>query len=162
MKTGAALVLLALAFGAGWVVNGWRLGERAAEVQADHEAAASAAWRENARELSRLQELADDLQARVNATTAQARKDLEIANAETNALRDCLRRGTCGLRVNTAPTACPPAVPGAPDRGPVDPGAGTVLTPDAESAYFTLREGLTRTEAKLRACQGVVGARVAP
>lgn len=158
-RAGAALALVAAAFGAGWAANGWRLDGRAAEMRADHEAAAGAAWRENAREVSRLAGETRELQARLNAIASQARTDLENANAETNALRDCLRRGACGLRVNAAPASCPAAVPRAPDGRPVDSGAGAVLTPDAESAYFALREGLARTEAKLKACQRVAGAR---
>lgn len=148
------VALLAVAFGAGWAVNGWRLGEDAAELAQAQAEQQREQWREVARETSRLRAQAATLQASLTSIAAEGRKAVEIAQNETNRLQRCIDRGDCGLRVRVAvPTACPGAVPGAPNGGPVDSGAGAALAADARPDYFALRAAIAVTEGKLSACQ---------
>lgn len=140
---------LAAAFAAGWAANGWRLGaNHAAEALARSQA--TVRWMEAA-DAERLA-----LQTKLTASDDAAAAKLRSAQDETNRLRDCLRAGTCGLRVNVAAPRCPDLPEAAPGAG-VDSAAGARLDPDAESAYFALRDGIDRVQAKLTACQGRLG-----
>jgi hypothetical protein len=120
-------LLLVLAFAAGWVVKGWQVGAAdTKQLEAQNRAMVRAV-------------------ERGIESDAEAQTQLEKANAETNRLRACIRNGTCGLRVNVLPSACPGAA--------VDSGTGARLTPDAEQAYYSLRDGLAKLQGKLQACQ---------
>lgn len=153
LTLGGLILALAGAFFAGWAGNGWRLTakhEREALEQA-----------ESARiELETMTADRDAKTAELAASNDKHLAELEGAQNETNRLRDCLRTGTCGLRIAAT---CPPAQsPGVTTTPSVDSETRAVLTPDAESAYFTLRDGIDRTERKLAACQDELTIRVAP
>lgn len=141
----------ALAFGAGWSVNGWRLGQA-------HEAQARQAS-EQARETLRLMtESRDRLAADLKASDDIHAAKLQEAQNETNRLRDRVSVGDQRLRVAVR---CPAAadVPRAASAPGVDSSAGAELDPTARSAYFALRDGINRAEAKLAACQGELSKR---
>lgn len=127
-KIYASLIALALSFGGGWMVNGWRLN---AQHQTEKLAAAKATLR-----------LTDGLAATNDENLAK----LEKSQNETTRLRDCLRTGTCGLRVHTI---CPTATPSA----SVDTGEGAELAEPARRAYFALRDAIDKHQAQLSACQ---------
>lgn len=132
----AAGAILA-SFACGWMVNGWRMDAEALEA-AEH---AAEALRERTAER-------DALAASLRASNDQHAAKLKGAQDETNRLRDCLRSGTCGLRIGAR---CP--APETPAATGVDSGAGAVLDRAAESAYFALRDGIDRASAQLEACQ---------
>lgn len=133
----AAGALLA-AFACGWLVNGWRMDAEALEVAEQ----AAKTLRERTAER-------DALAASLRAANDQHAAKLKGAQDETNRLRDCLRSGTCGLRIGAR---CPSA-PETPAAAGVDPGARAELDRAAESAYFALRDGIDRAAAQLAACQ---------
>lgn len=79
---------------------------------------------------------------------------LRTAQNETLRLRDRLASGSVGLRIAaTCPQSTPrlgaQTAPGA----RVDTGTGAELDPVARQAYFALRDGINRVDAKLAACQ---------
>lgn len=150
----AALLIVGGAFGAGWAVNGWRLGEQAAKTDRQRAEATAATWRQVVREVERLQ-------SNLSAATNAGREQLERAQDETNRLRACIDRGDCGLRVRVERPVCPGTVPAA-DGGPVDTAAGAPLAAAARPDYFALRSAIEVTEAKLTACQKALGALAAP
>lgn len=81
-------------------------------------------------------------------------KELQNARQETQDLRDCVANGKCGLRVNaTCPRSSASVPPGTTSPASVDNATGAALTPDAEQAYYALRDGIGRLEVKLAACQ---------
>ncbi len=137
--------LLTTAFVTGWGVNGWRLNakhdaETVAREQAATTVLASMTAQRDA--TSRLLALSnDDYQLR-----------LRKVQHETTALRDCLRAGTCGLRIaaNCTTTANTTTITADPSMGV---GAGVELAEPARRAYFALRDGIDRTGAQLAACQ---------
>lgn len=91
--------------------------------------------------------------------------DLKGARDETARLRDCLRAGTCGLRIVSHAPVRPPGVasaPGAATSTPVGDGAGAGLDGDAERAYLALRDGIEQQTAQLAACQDQLKARLQP
>ena len=132
----AAGALLA-SFWCGWLVNGWRMDAEALEVAEQ----AAEALRERTAER-------DALADRLRAANDQHAAKLKGSQDETNRLRDCLRSGTCGLRIGArCPASETPAAAG------MDHGARAELDRSAESAYFALRDGIDRASAQLEACQ---------
>lgn len=146
LKTAAivAAVTGVIAFAAGWTVCDWRMTAKA-----------------NGEALQRAQTALDDLAAMTKdrdrlagllATSDDTHlNDLKVAQDETNRLRDRLRDGSIGLRIAGT---CPKAggTP-APAGAGVDTGTGAELAEPARRAYFALRDGIDRADAKLAACQ---------
>jgi len=140
---------LALAFGAGWVSNGWRLGEQAAELQlaAEHERAEAFRWVQSEQKRSAAAMAVADTHA-----LAEVRREQE----EADRLRACIDRGDgCGLRVRIVrtPAKCENvpeagAAAGVGDRG----GEWAELDPAARTDYFALRGRLVAVEQALRLC----------
>lgn len=147
----AAAVIAAVAFGGGWSVNGWRL---TSTYNAEAVARAVAYADQVAALTTERDALAVKLSTRDNANLTNLRK----AQNETNRMRDCVRDGTCGLRVAVA---CPdPTSPGTATNPGVDTGPSARLTGPAESAYFALRDGISIASAQLAACQDQLRLRV--
>lgn len=145
-------VVAAVGFGGGWAVNGWRLSSTHNAEKAE---AAMAAKRQLDAMVSDRDRLAGALAQSNDLHLNLWEKD----RGETNKLRDCLRRGTCGLRV-AATCPDPNRPPGTPGAG-VGAGTGARLAADAEPDYFALRDGITRTQRKLAACQAELKLRTA-
>lgn len=147
----AALLVIVAVFAAGWKVCDWRMTTQANAEALDRAEAAE-------KQLEDMTAKRDALAATLASKDNQHMKDMQNAQRETNHLRDCLRSGTCGLRVAAT---CRPA-PGTADAAGsrVDIGAGAELTGEAERAYFALRDGIDAVDAKLSACQDQLRARV--
>lgn len=140
-------LILGGAFAWGWVSNGWRLNLEAEKLT--HESAQSiAAANQKAREAER------QAQEKAIQVVADERKKLEVSQNETNRLRDCIRRGTCGVRI--VASACPATVPKASEGGPVGSGESSPAPADVASDYLALRSAIEVTEAKLSACQSIL------
>jgi prophage endopeptidase len=144
IKLAAGAACLVAAFSAGWAWQGSRKDAEAATVaRAQAEATAEAVRKVNAahnRERDALQKLADD-------------RLLELQGAQnaTNDLRDRVAADAVRLRIRaTCPAVRVPAAGPAPSVGD---GEGAELDPAARRAYFALRDGINRAEAKLAACQ---------
>lgn len=145
--------LLAAGFGSGWLVNGWRLAEGMIELRLEHSEAVGASYLRGIKVQAERQAEKDRQNSDLALIDKTELDKLRSAQNETNRLRDCISRGTCGLRVAAV---CPNTGSNLPPAGPtgsVDTGPGAVLSPVAESAYFALRENLTLTERTLAACQ---------
>lgn len=88
------LGLIAIVFGVGWVVNGWRLeGKHAQELaKRDREALAIA-------------DAVKEIGIKANEILAQADakgvKGIQDAKAETRRLRKCIDNGTCSVHLKT-------------------------------------------------------------
>lgn len=150
----AAAAALAVSFGAGWAVNGWRVGAQVDKIKADQSAALATANRSALVLQQRLDAERDGKAAELAAIDAKGAKALRDAQNENDRLQRCIAAGTCGLRVNVVRGACPAGdVPGTAPAGGVDLGAGAELAPAARQDYFTLRGSIERAGAKLTACQ---------
>ena len=134
---------LALAFGAGWLSNGWRLGEQAAELRAaaEHERAEAA-------------RLVIAEQQRAAESMAEADRTALEKIHENDRLASCIAAGNgCGLRVKVARSACVPetAAPASVgDRG----GEWAELDPGSRHDYLALRARLVTVEQALQLCVG--------
>jgi len=100
-KTILAALVLAGAFAAGWTAQGWRAGTLLAQVRQDHAsvladiATKTQAAAETVRTYERQTALA------LAAADKKSTEELSNAKAETQRLRDCVRAGTCGVRIVT-------------------------------------------------------------
>jgi len=143
------LVALAVAATAGWQVNDWRWSAKWHQREAAIAATTTAAEAEN---LIKQQVLADAF-ARIDSDRTEDRRK---ADAETEALRARVAAGAVRLRLAAA---CPAPVLPAPAAGAgLDRGPGAELAAGARPDYFALRDGLTRVEDKLAACQELLAA----
>ncbi len=129
---------LALSFGAGWIVNGWRHG-----AQAEHERAEAFRWVQSEQKRSAAAMAVADTQA-----LAEVKREQE----EADRLRGCIDRvAGCGLRVKVTRPACvpdPAAPAGVGDRS----GEWAELDPGSRQDYFALRERLATAQNALRLC----------
>lgn len=141
----AIALILAATFGAGWSVNGWRLGQ--AHEQERLQAS------EQARESLRLMTVSRDALATDLRTSGDIHATkLQEAQNETNRLRDRVSVGDQRLRIAVR---CPSAadLPGSTPSAGLGAATSAELDPSARSAYFALRDGIVRAEATLAACQ---------
>lgn len=148
-KTVLAALVLGAAFAAGWVVQGWRADAALAQLRQDHAGV--------------LADIATKTRAAADAVRAYERQaglalasadkknteDLNNAKAETQRLRDCVRAGTCGVRIVTRYVDQPGGAGGA------DAAAGGVgddaITLDAgvSERVLDLRDAISEDAAKL-------------
>lgn len=141
----AAAALLAALLG-GWAVNGWRID---AKVNAE----AAQALKEAQEGRKAAEDDRDALAARLRVSDDLHATKLKEAQNETNSLRDRVSAGPVRLLV-AAKCPAAPVLPEAASAPGVDSGTRAELDPEARSAYFALRDGINRAEAKLAACQG--------
>lgn len=145
----AAGLALAGAFAAGWAAQGWRADAALVQVRLVH--------------ASVLADIATKARAAVDAIRAYERQaglalaaadkksteELNHEKAETQRLRDCVRAGTCGVRIVTRYVDQPGGA------GPSDAATGGVgddsITLDAgiSESVFDLRDAIAEDQAKL-------------
>jgi prophage endopeptidase len=153
VKLAIAAGALAVAFGAGWAVNGWRVGTKVADLKASHAQAVETAATAAAAQLAAAYADRDAKQDELNRIAADGLANLKKANDETERLRRCVADGSCGLRIRATCPANPPGVPTAADGASVGAGTGAVLDTAAGQDYFALRANIARTEETLTTCQ---------
>ena len=156
-KTILAALVLAGAFAAGWVAQGWRSDAALAQLRQYYAGV--------------LADIATKSQAAADAVRAYERQaglalaaadkkhteDLNHAKAETQRLRDCVRAGTCGVRIVTRYVDQPGGAGGA------DAAAGGVgddaITLDAgvSERVLDLRDAISEDAAKLSYLQEYAG-----
>jgi len=145
-------------FGAGWAVNGWRLGTAVANLNAQHSKTVADAATAAGKQLVQITADRDALAKRLfridENATAQRLKDQN----EINTLRGRVAAGAVGLRVAATCPAVNAAPTGATQGSSVDSGAAPVLTAAAGQDYFALRQNIIDGETKLTACQRSLGA----
>lgn len=144
-----ALGLITASFLSGWHANGWRLGERAAQLEAaaEHERAEAFRWVASEQKRSAATMAVADTQALL-----EVRREQE----EADRLRDCITAGAgCGLRVKVTRAAAQctdvpeaSATPGMGDRA----SEWAELDAGSQQAYFALRDRIPRLEQALMLC----------
>ena len=99
-----------------------------------------------------------DAQQRLNAEIdSKHSKELSHALTENRRLADCVRAGTCGVRIRaTCPAATPTDVPQAPGTGSVVDDAGPRLDEAAERDYFSLRAGIETARKQIDGLQDYI------
>lgn len=157
LSTWSKVALLAVVFGLGWLVNGWRLNAEISDIEATASKAASTAAQATLTLQNQRDAVAAQLRAKLGTFDTEGQTAQTKAKNENNLRTACLRDGSCILRVKAQ---CPPAasvVPGTGTRSSVDSGGSAVLTSEAGRSYSVLREAIVKTESTLTACQRSLG-----
>ena len=142
-------IALAFSFGSGWMAQGWRADAALAQLRRNHAgvladiATKTRATADAVRAYERQTGLA------LAAADKKSTEELNHAKAETQRLRDCVRAGTCGVRIVTRYADQPGGA------GPSDAATGGVgddsITLDAgiSESVFDLRDAIAEDQAKL-------------
>ena len=137
LATGAVL-----AFGGGWLVNGWRL-------QGQHSAEMARRDQQNLVVAEQVMAIGREANAAISTADAKAWKGLEDEKKELRRLRGCVADGTCGVRLITADS----------DKGSRDPGTSSMghdtveLDPDVQRRVLVHREAIGEDARKLEYLQ---------
>ncbi|MBD9530461.1 lysis protein [Comamonas sp. CMM01] len=100
-KTIMAALALAGAFAAGWVVQGWRADAALAQLRQDHAGVLADIAAEMRAAADAVRAYEQRIAQAMAAVDKKSTEDLNNAKAETQRLRDCVRAGTCGVRIVT-------------------------------------------------------------
>lgn len=140
----AAGVALALAFAAGWVAQGWRMGAEYAEELAKRD-------RQALDVAEAIKQAGIEANNAIAAADAKAWKGLEDDKKELASLRGCVAAGTCGVRLITKYV---PAGGGASDSSPGSVGHDTIeIDPDVQRRVLDHREAIGEDAAKIEYLQ---------
>lgn len=146
----AAGVVLALAFGVGWTVNGWRLAAITSDLKAEHAAYLEAISREHAQKLVVLAGEQKATQQRLSALDQQRYGELRHAQQEIERLSAAVADGSRRLSVRAACPAAGADLPGRTvasglddgaqraDIHPADAGRIVAITGDADACAVKL------------------------
>ena len=144
IKALIALALVAIVFGAGWAVQGWRLsGQHAQELAARDLQALEVA--------EAIKQAGIEANNAISAADVRAWKGLEDDKKELGRLRGCVAAGTCGVRLITKYV---PTGGGASDSSPGSVGHDTIeIDPDVQRRVLDHREAIGEDAAKLEYLQ---------
>lgn len=138
---------------AGWVAQGWRADSAMAHVQQQHAETLRDISEKSAAVAAAVRKAAAIANTAIAVAEAQNWKELENAKAETQRYRDCVRAGTCGVRIVTK------TVRDDGGRVPSNSGSSSVdddaiaLDAGVSERVFDLRDAISEDAAKLGALQ---------
>ena len=136
--------LIAMVFGAGWVVNGWRL-------EGLHTQGLAQRARDDLALAESIKQAGIAANNAISDADKRAWKGLEDDKKELNRLRGCVADGTCGVRLITKYVH---TNSGASDSSPSSVGDDTVaLDPDVQRRVLDHREAIGEDAAKLEYLQ---------
>lgn len=156
-KALAAFVLVALIFGAGWMVRGWRADAEISRIKAA-DALEQKRLSDAATEASeKARKTEKDWQAKLAERDEQHLKEMQNAKQENERLRAAVDAGVVQLRVRAKCPAAPASVvrSAAPAPG-VDDGGTVELDAGARQHYFALRAGIKRDREMILGLQDYV------
>lgn len=157
MNIYALFAAVALSFGTGWTVNGWRLGVQVAQTKgvAAEDRAAHAQGTLNS--VTAAQTAANVVTTKVSAVDTKQSKIIKGLQDENETLRRSVASGVSGLRIAaTCPGPVTTNLPEGSSSSSVDTGISPRLDAGAGQDYFSLREGIQTQRETLIACQGIL------
>lgn len=128
----------------------WAHIERSGRQEAEKEAETAQA---RLKDSERNRKIEQALQSGVALIDKIQTERLRDAQAEINDLRSRVLTGAVELRVGAE---CEAPVPGDAGGSSVDTGGTARLDRESEQAYYDHRDGITRNEVKLKACQDIL------
>ncbi|QXW19636.1 lysis protein [Comamonas aquatica] len=139
-----SLALVAIVFGAGWAVQGWRLsGQHAQELAKRDRQALEVA--------EAIKQAGIEANNAISAADARAWKGLEDDKKELGRLRGCVADRTCGVHLITKYV---PAGGGVSDSSPGSVGHDTIeIDPDVQRRVLDHQESIGEDAAKLEYLQ---------
>lgn len=150
---------VAIGFGAGWIVNGWRGDAQLANLKAAHNGIVAAANAATVAAFKNGEARRQVLETERDAIDLIKTAELKRTQDELQTLRDGVADGTIGLRVNATCPRSPSHVSAGPGAARVDDGAAARLTPDAEQNYFRLLDGLATMTKQVEGLQEIIRSR---
>lgn len=98
-KTMLTALAMAGAFAAGWVIQGWRADASLAQARQNHAGVLADIATKTRVAADAVRAYERQAGAALAAAEKKSTEDLNNAKAETQRLRDCVRAGTCGVRI---------------------------------------------------------------
>lgn len=140
-----AAILAGFLFGAGWLVNGWRLGGQHAQELAQRD-------RQALEVAEAIKQAGIEANNAISTADAKAWKGLEDDKKELGRLRGCVAAGTCGVRLITKYV---PSGGGAVAPSPGSVGHDTLeIDQDVQRRVLDHREAIGEDAAKIDYLQG--------
>ena len=137
--------LIAMVFGAGWVVNGWRL-------EGLHTQELAQRARDDLALAESIKQAGIAANNAISEADRRAWKGLQSDKEELKRLRGCVADGSCGVRLIAKPAA---TNSGPSDSSPSSVGDDTVaLDPDVQRRVLDHRESIEEDVRKLEYLQG--------
>ena len=96
-----AAALFVLGFAAGWAVNGWRTGADLADVKRQHAEVLAGIARKTTDAVTAVRKLEQAANSAISTADKSATERIAKNEEETSRLRECVRLGTCGVRIVT-------------------------------------------------------------
>lgn len=151
MTTGVILRILACfcLFATGWAVNGWRTGADLADVKRQHAEVLAGIARKTTDAVTAVRKLEQAANAAISTADKSATERIAKNDQENSRLRECVRRGTCGVRIVTR------VVRESGGTGPADSSTSSVgdaaveLDQDVQQRVLDLRESVQLDAEKL-------------
>jgi len=100
-KTILAALVLASAFAAGWTTQGWRADAAVAQLRLDHAGVLADIATKTRVAADAVRAYEQRAALALAAADKKSTEELNHAKAETQRMRDCVRAGTCGVRIVT-------------------------------------------------------------
>ena len=153
MKPYLLVAAMAVAFGTGWSVNGWRVGSKMSNLRAAHDRSMINAAENAATKIKDAIDERDAAQGKLSDIAREGLESIEKTKNETDRLRRCIAAGTCGVRIAAA---CPDHSMGMSESSGgrvMDTSSGPVIPATVQQDILDLRTNIERTEATLKACQ---------
>ena len=151
MTTGVILRILACfcLFATGWAVNGWRKDADLADVKRLHAEVLAGIARKTTDAVTAVRKLEQAANAAISTADKSATERIAKNDQENSRLRECVRLGTCGVRIVTR------VVRESGSAGPADSSASSLgnaaveLDREAASRVLDLRESVQLDTEKL-------------
>lgn len=139
------IICIAVGFGSGWAINGWRLSSKLADLRAEHRRVIAEVNAKSIAALEQATKKAADTQAAIQS----------IADTKLREMTDEIDRirNTPAQRVYVRANCHTASVPAAPDSTGVGSGAGAELDPAYRGTLSDLKSGAIRFNKKLEANQ---------
>ena len=96
-----AAILFALGLATGWAVNGWRTGAELADVKRQHAEVLAGIARKTTDAVTAVRKLEQAANSAISTADKSATERIAKNEEETSRLRECVRLGTCGVRIVT-------------------------------------------------------------
>ena len=101
VKALIAAILFALGLATGWAVNGWRTGADLADVKRQHAEVLAGIARKTTDAVTAVRKLEQAANSAISTADKSATERIAKNEEETSRLRECVRLGTCGVRIVT-------------------------------------------------------------
>ena len=149
LKVLIAVVLFALGLATGWAVNGWRKNTELAELRQERATELRQIAEKTAKAVTAVRAAEKASNDAISAADQKSTKRIAQNEEETSRLRECVRLGTCGVRIVTR-VVRESGSSGAADSSPGSVGHAAVeLDQDVQQRVLDLKQSIEHDAEKL-------------